>query len=75
MPKYYYDEDREETIRPHKVSNSKPRKRSDHKHEYETVHALPEFKIYPPHIKYLYVQQVCKICGRVSSRKLVRVDE
>ena len=36
MPKYLYDEDKEETIRPLKTNTSKPKKKkSDHKHDYE----------------------------------------
>lgn len=61
MPKYYYDEDREETIRPHKGTTSKPRKKkSDHKHEYDKTETESAFV----NSNYIIIRKVCRICGR-----------
>jgi hypothetical protein len=71
MPKYIYDEDREETIRPHKINKEKAKiKKSDHKHEYDTRIADSLYSL-----NYYLIIKTCKICGREGDRKLVKKDE
>jgi hypothetical protein len=76
MPKYLYDEDKEETVRPLKTNTSKPKsKKSNHKHDYEIQERELEFLLYQQDKQLLSKVEVCKICGREGKRKLGKVNE
>lgn len=76
MPKYLYDEDKEETIRPLKTNTSKPKKKkSDHKHDYEIQEKDLDFLIYQQDKKIISKVEICKVCGREGKRKLGKADE
>ena len=72
MPKYRYDEDKEEVSRPQKKTTSKPRtKRSDHKHEYDKTETESTFV----NSNYIIIKKVCKICGRKGQSDWRKKDE
>jgi hypothetical protein len=77
MPKYLYDEDKEETIRPLKTNTSKPKKKkSDHKHDYEIQEKELEFLLYNLDGKKTVSKvEICKVCGREGKRKWEKVYE